>query len=607
MRHHLAGDGPLQAGPLGIGSRDEPPPRLLQLARPPVQLGHLVGQVGREPRVAEGDPGLLAEVAQQAGVVLPQGPAGGHLDGDDAQSFAAVEHRNLGPATGDHGRCPLVRLDDRPPDDLVGAAGDVQAHRDRRGVDRGARRVRDGWQQAGRVGAVAEPAGEVGERLVGRRCRAEGQPVGEPHDPPAQRLEGHRHHSRGEQRRPEAVRPAPGGRTEDDDGEDVAARDQPAGDRQQQCPADDDVQVEEPVAQHGHRRADREEEVGDVERHVVGVGVIDPARREEERDGEAESDRRGGRGHPAQLLALHARRPVQTTDESDAGGHQRHRREQDPDDPQDEGERPVLVLRVEPHVHRRHREHPCGVDSQTGQRDGDDPPPSTGREAAVRGDQEDQGQRRHGARRPGQDREPPDEAAEGDAAGSAVVGGPQAVGLGRQGQCRDGATRAEQPADRVPGVARDDQRAHHDAAGRREHHRGPGVLGEVLGRDERPVLRRDDSVRDGQQDRQDHERPRDSRPGHDPAHGAAPTVATTVVPRPGTDVRLTEPPTASRRSRMLDRPAPVRICSACSASKPAPSSATVSRRSPPSRLRRTLMPPARACFAAFCTASIAKK
>ena len=70
--------------------------------------------------------------------------------------------------------------------------------------------------------------------------------------------------------------------------------------------------------------------------------------------------------------------------------------------------------------------------------------------------------------------------------------------------------------------------------------------------------------------------------GHRRGRRPTGTSATTVVPCPGRETSRTEPPTASRRSRMLDSPAPPPAASAPAASKPVPSSVD---REPPAAAR----------------------
>ena len=84
------------------------------------------------------------------------------------------------------------------------------------------------------------------------------------------------------------------------------------------------------------------------------------------------------------------------------------------------------------------------------------------------------------------------------------------------------------------------------------------------------------------------------------------TTAVTVVPVRSRDATSTVPPTASRRSRMLARPAPD-AAAACVWSKPVPSSVTVSRHRYGSSSTRTDTVPAPECLAAFCTASMQQK
>ena len=128
---------------------------------------------------------------------------------------------------------------------------------------------RDGRQQLVGRGAAADPCAEVGERVVRRGPVPVRQAVGDPEDPASQRLERQRHDHRGQQRPPE---PASGrvlhGATQQHDQADVTDGDERRGDREDHGPADDDLDLVEPVAQHRHRDADDEEHVRHVERHA---------------------------------------------------------------------------------------------------------------------------------------------------------------------------------------------------------------------------------------------------------------------------------------------------------------------------------------------------
>ena len=100
-----------------------------------------------------------------------------------------------------------------------------------------------------------------------------------------------------------------------------------------------------------------------------------------------------------------------------------------------------------------------------------DVPPAPREELTVGGQQEHQreaGDRELAAEQRG---EPARHAAELARARARRPRAPRRVGLGQQGEAPGGADQAEQPADRVPLVAGDDQRAHHGASRARRRRR----------------------------------------------------------------------------------------------------------------------------------------
>ncbi len=126
----------------------------------------------------------------------------------------------------------------RPVGHLVRAGLHVQGGPDVPGVDGPARRVGHGRQQVRRVGAVAQPTAELGQRLVRRGRRPEGQPVGDTHHPAPERLEGQGHHGGRHQGRPEAVGPALDEQTDQDDDRHVADGHHARGEREDQGPVE---------------------------------------------------------------------------------------------------------------------------------------------------------------------------------------------------------------------------------------------------------------------------------------------------------------------------------------------------------------------------------
>jgi hypothetical protein len=73
------------------------------------------------------------------------------------------------------------------------------------------------------------------------------------------------------------------------------------------------------------------------------------------------------------------------------------------------------------------------------------------------------------------------------------------------------------------------------------------------------------------------------------------------------DAIATSPPTSSSRSRMFSSPLLDPVPPVTTGSKPAPSSRTVTCHSSSRTSTATDVPAAPECFAAFCTASMAKK
>ena len=145
---------------------------------------------------------------------------------------------------------------------------------------------------------------------------------------------------------------------------------------------------------------------------------------------------------------------------------------------------------------------------------------------------------------------------------------PDAVGLGGQ-RHRQQARGAQQPADRLPRVARDDQRAHERAANTGQRGQRPAVVRPRRLAQQRAVSGGEDGVQDAGERGQTKDYPGDSGVHLNPPgwgrrmsgragarSSVLGTTAVTVVPRPNSDSTVTVPPTASSRSRMLTSPAP---------------------------------------------------
>ena len=66
VRRHLPVDGAFEPTPLGVSRADQPPTGVGQVLGPTGEPLHLAGQLGRQPRTAEGQRRLLGEVGQQA-------------------------------------------------------------------------------------------------------------------------------------------------------------------------------------------------------------------------------------------------------------------------------------------------------------------------------------------------------------------------------------------------------------------------------------------------------------------------------------------------------------------------------------------------------------
>ena len=125
----------------------------------------------------------------------------------------------------------------------------------------------------------------------------------------------------------------------------------------------------------------------------------------------------------------------------------------------------------------------------------------------VRGDEEDHDQRGEG--RPAQQRRGPGRHV-GPVRGTRPVTleHPDAVGVGRQ-RHREQARGAQQPAERLPGVAGDDERSHERAADAGERSERPSVLRPRRLAHQRAVRGGEHGVRDGGENRQPEGRPGD--------------------------------------------------------------------------------------------------
>ena len=137
-------------------------------------------ELRRQPRVAKGNHRLIGQVTQQGHVAGAQAVPGGHLHREHAEIFADVTDRHVGggarPGTGPgrEGRHPR------------GGEGKCEGHGDAPGTYRTRRGLGHSRKQVGGVWAIAEPAAEVGERIVRLGGGTEGEPIGQPERPAAE-------------------------------------------------------------------------------------------------------------------------------------------------------------------------------------------------------------------------------------------------------------------------------------------------------------------------------------------------------------------------------------------------------------------------------------
>ena len=170
------------------------------------------------------------------------------------------------------------------------------------------------------------------------------------------------------------------------------------GEDRAQCeddgPVDDQVQVEQPVAQDGDGEQQREAEVGEEQWEARDPGLLTAVEHlDDDQEDEAEGNERHRQRHQPHLLPLHSLAAMHPED------HGHHRRDQPDGDErksdygQQAAERPddVLVVDVEPG--RRQGEQAAGVTGVPHQRHDDRDAPAAGQEPAVRRDQEEDGQR----------------------------------------------------------------------------------------------------------------------------------------------------------------------------------------------------------------------
>ena len=201
---------------------------------------------------------------------------------------------------------------------------------------------------------MTDLAAEVGQRVVGRGPGSVGEPVGELHDPAAQRLEGHRDDSGRDHGGPEPVGLAAEQPAHAHDQEDVAGRDDQRRHAVDDRAIDDHVDVVEPVPEDRDGEADRQQEERHLQRHSCRPGLL-PAR-----DGLAHDQRhqpgrqRRRRDHePAQLLPGLALRASQPDDHAADGREQRDRDGEHTD--RDEGAGRPRRRSPGPHARRRRR------------------------------------------------------------------------------------------------------------------------------------------------------------------------------------------------------------------------------------------------------------
>ena len=250
------------------------------------------------------------------------------------------------------------------------------------------------------------------------------------------------------------------------------------------------------MPQHRDRHADGNRHLGHPQRQAGQPGPFDSGDARDSQDHhDADSQHRGRRGDPQQLTADVVAGATQPEQQGDGRGDQPDRDQHPAHRQQGCSERAGAVSLAVDEVARRRRERSEGVQHQPGQRDPDRPSPAGRQEVPVWCEKEDQHQRGEG--RPSEQRPRPQRhVSPGIWTRTAPVEHPDAVRLGRQ-RHREQAGHAQEPAERVPGMARDDESAHEGAAQVGHRSQRPPVLRPRGLAQQGPVRRGEDGVQDG--------------------------------------------------------------------------------------------------------------
>ena len=251
----------LEPAAFGVGRRDDP------LARRP----QLLDQAG----VAQHQPGLSGEVADQLLLGLGQPLASGLGDGEGTQQLALVANRKDAVGTRDRWNpsvddrhCRRIGCFIRPgPRDLEFRA---DPHPDVRAACADPFADRSGHLGQEVVSRVAGPdaIGELGKDFIGRGALAEHQPVGEMLSAGPHRLEGHRDHHGGQKGEERVGAGADDGGPDPNNQRRIHQRDEHRQGPHHDRPVDDEVDVVEPVLQDGDPRADRHGHDAQVEEDI---------------------------------------------------------------------------------------------------------------------------------------------------------------------------------------------------------------------------------------------------------------------------------------------------------------------------------------------------
>ena len=261
MGEDLPGDGPLETAPLGIAGADQTATRVTQLTSALVQPFHLARQLEGEPRIAKCQSCLVGQVSEELLLAPAQRMPGRHRQGDAPEAFPQVQDRHLQP-----GSLRVARWPGWPGRRLVGPGVHVEHGHDPGRVDGTGRGLGHCREQRRGVRAAAESPSEVGERFVRRGRGAERHPVRQPDDPAPKGLEGQRDQGGREQRGPETAGSTVHRQADRHDHEHVAGSDQDGGNGQDHGAIDDQVDLQQPVAEHRDGHAERHGDLGHPQR-----------------------------------------------------------------------------------------------------------------------------------------------------------------------------------------------------------------------------------------------------------------------------------------------------------------------------------------------------